>query len=77
MLSPSTSSLTRSDTPTRSKVAIAATGSVGATIAPSTSASVRLSCGITASATNATMPIVARLSPTTRAESGTISARSS
>ena len=77
MLSPSTREATLSDTPTRPNVAIAATGSVGATIAPSTNASVHPISGITASATTATAVIVASVSPITSAESGPASARSS
>jgi len=64
-------------TPTRSKVAIAATGSVGATIAPSTNPSAQSIPGITAWATAATATIVASESPITSQVRGTSSASSS
>ena len=77
MLSPSTSVATRSEIPTRSKVAIAETGSVGATIAPRTKASAQLMLGITVSAATATATIVASDRPSTSQVRGTNSARSS
>ncbi len=77
MLSPSTRVATRFEIPTRSKVAIAETGSVGATIAPSTKASAQLMLGMTVSATTATAPIVTRVRPSTSQVSGRSSARSS
>ena len=49
--------------PTRSKVAIAATGSVGETMAPRTSPSAQLMLGMTAWAMAATATIVASVSP--------------
>ena len=58
-------------------MAIAATGSVGATMAPSTKPSAQLMLGITACATAATATIVASVSPITSQVSGTSSARSS
>ena len=77
MLSPSTSVATRSETPIRSKVVIAETGSVGATIAPSTNPSAQLMLGITAWAAAATATIVASVNPRTSQVRGTSSARSS
>ncbi len=56
--SASTATDTRSGTPSRENVAAAETGSVGATIAPSTNASAQLRSPIAACATTATATIV-------------------
>ena len=75
--SPSTSMPTRSGTCMRLKVAWAATGSVGATTAPSTKAAGQLRPSISAWATTATAPIVASTAPSASTVSGRSSARSS
>ena len=61
--SPSTSSRNRGGAPSRENVAVADTGSVGATIAPSTNAASQLIPGTIAWATTATAAIVASTSP--------------
>src|SRR5205809_953517 len=63
MLSPSTIVITRRGTPRRDAMAVAATGSVGETIAPSTNADGH-ERPITTWATTATVTIVATTSPT-------------
>ncbi len=62
--SPSTIVMTRRGAPTRRAIAVAATGSVGETIAPSTNAAAHDIPGITAWATTATTSIVASTNPT-------------
>jgi hypothetical protein len=75
--SPSTSTPTRSGTPRRLKVAVAATGSVGATTAPSTNAAGQLMPSTAAWATTATATIVMSTTPTARNDSVPSSARRS
>ena len=75
--SPSTSIPTRSGTCMRLKVACAATGSVGATTAPSTNAAGHERPSISSCAATATAPIVASTAPSASTVSGRSSARSS
>lgn len=62
-LSPSTTVTTRRGTLRRCRIAVAATGSVGETIAPSTNAAAHEIPGTIAWATTATAPIVASTRP--------------
>jgi hypothetical protein len=58
----------RRGTPSRRAIAVAASGSVGATIAPSANAAAQGSPSISAWAVMATAPIVASTSPTAASE---------
>ena len=76
-LSPSISATSRRGRPSRWAIAVAAIGSVGETIAPSTKAGGQSRPGITAWATAATATIVASTSPTASSAIGRTFARSS
>ena len=75
--SPSTSRRTRWGAPIRENVAVAETGSVGPTIAPSTNAASQLIPGTISWATAATTTIVTSTRPIESSASGAISALSS
>ena len=67
----------RRGSPTRSAIEVAAVGSVGDTIAPSTNAVGQSSPGIIACATAATTTVVASTSPTASSEISAMFARTS
>jgi hypothetical protein len=77
MLSPSTIVTTRRGTLRRSAIEVAAIGSVGETIAPSTIATCQERSSITAWATAATPNVVASTSPIESSEIGRMFARRS
>ena len=68
--SPSTTTTTRRGSPSREAIAVAATGSVGETIAPSTNAAAHDMPGTTAWTTTATATQVTSTRPTESAEIG-------
>ena len=76
-LSPSTIETTRRGTPSRRMIAVAAIGSVGETIAPSTNAADQGSSGTIACATTATATMVSSTSPTASSPTGRTFARRS
>ncbi len=69
--------ISRRGSPSRWAIAVAAVGSVGETIAPSTKAVGQVSSGMTAWATTATATVVASTRPTARVEIEPAFARSS
>ena len=76
-LSPSTIETSLRGTPSRRAIAVAASGSVGDTIAPSTNAAGHVSPSTTACATTATPTVVATTRPTARSPIGRMFARRS